>query len=184
MTARDIHLERHTRRLVRRWTAVSMSCVLAATLLAVGAGGNSAWTRWALGVASMAGFVAATRYRASLHIGVLAGVAMLAVLPFDARVDRSLVAGIGAIMIVLAAETAQIARRHVTTVPLRFERRDATALVRLGAASVVGLAVCAAAARLERFPSRLWIAGVFAVVVAVGAADPFTRRRGSPGAGR
>jgi hypothetical protein len=81
---RAVTLERTTRRLVGIWTMVSAAMVAAAMALTLAAGGQSEWSRWVLGAVAISGMVAATRFRVPLHVGVLAGVLMLAIVPHDA----------------------------------------------------------------------------------------------------
>ncbi|MDJ0769158.1 MAG: hypothetical protein QNJ12_10200 [Ilumatobacter sp.] len=166
---RAVTLERTTRRLVAQWTAASMLLTATALAVTLAAGGNSEWTRWLLGIVSMAGLAGATRYRLSLHVGVAAGVLMLSVVPHDATLDRGVVAAIGAVLVLLAAEAASVARRLVTIAPIRSTRHDAIALASLTVISVVGVTVVAAVAQLDRWGSRVFVIGLAITAAALTA---------------
>ena len=155
-----VTLERRTRRLVRLWTSFSVVAAWAATLVALAAGGTSLWVRWVLGLASIYGFAAAGRFRMGLHLGVLAGVTAIAVVPHDAVLDRGAVAAIGAVLILVASEAAHIARRLITIAPIQSTRLDAKALALLTAAAAVGVAVTGVVAQLDRWSSRPMILGL------------------------
>lgn len=157
---RAVTLERTTRRLVRTWTMVSAATVAAAMALTLAAGGQSEWSRWVLGAVAISGMVAATRFRVPLHVGVVAGIVMLAVVPHDATIDRGLVAGIGALLILIAAESAQVARRLVSIAPIRSSMRDARAVARLAATAGGALALVALVAQLDRWGARAFVAGL------------------------
>jgi hypothetical protein len=169
-------LEHRTRTLVRVWTSVAVVFAGAALTLALSAGGNSEWTRIVLGAVCIGGLAAASRYRVGLHIGVVGGVAMLAVVPVDAVVDRGLVAGIGAILIVTAAESAHVARRLITTAPVSSTWLDARAMAGLVAASVTATALTAAIAQLDEFGGRA-TAGIVLLAVVATASIAAARRR-------
>jgi hypothetical protein len=155
-----VTLERRTRRLVRFWTSVSVATALAATLVALAAGGTSLWVRWVLGLASIYGFAGASRFRSSLHLGVLAGVAMIAVVPHDAVLDRGVVAAVGAVLVLVACEAAHVARRLITIAPVQSTRLDAKALAVLTAAAVAGVAVTGVVAQLDKWSSRPLVLGL------------------------
>lgn len=156
---RAVTLERSTRRLVGIWTTASAASATAAMTVALAAGGNSEWSRWLLGAFAIGGMVAATRFRVSLHIGVVSGALMLAVVPHDASLDRGVVAAIGAVLILLAAEAAHVARRLVTIAPVRSTSLDALAVARLAVAATGATGVTALVAQLDHWGTRLFVVG-------------------------
>ncbi len=170
-------LEHRTKTLVLVWTSVAVVFAGAALALALSAGGNSEWTRLVLGAVCIGGLVAASRYRVGLQIGVVSGVAMLAVVPVDAAIDRGLVAGIGAILLVTAAESAHVARRLITTAPVSSTWLDARAMAELLAASVAATALTAAVAQLDEIGGRAG-AGIVLLAVVAAASIATVRRRG------
>ena len=157
---RRVALDQATRRLVRIWTFASIGAVSAAATLAVGAGGRTTWARLVLAAVSAIGFVRATRHQTNLYVGVGAGLAMLAIVPIDATLDRGVVAGGGAVLILLAAEAAQVARRLVTVAPVRSSRRDALAVGRLGLAAGASVSIAGLVAQVDRWGSRPMIVGL------------------------
>jgi hypothetical protein len=169
---RAVVLERHTRSMVTAWSVFAGSCSLAAGLLATIAGGKTAWLRLVLALASAGATVAATRFRIPLHLGVWLGVIALAFVPFDARLDRSTVAAIGSVLVLIASESAHVARRLVTAAPVRSSAGDRRALVSLALWAVAAVAVTAAVAHFARLGSRWWVAGVVGVIaLTVGTFD-------------
>ena len=169
---RAVTLEHRTRRLVRLWTAGAAAAATAAMVIAVAAGGTTAWVRWLLGVVTVVGFVAASRFRTSLLVGAVSGVAMIAVVPHDAVLDRGVVAAVGGVLVLLACESSHIARQLITIAPVQSTRLQAVALARLAVAACVGVAITGAFAQFDRWGARpmvlgLAVAGV-AVVVMIG----------------
>lgn len=169
-------LEHRTKTLVRVWSSAAVVFAGAALALALAAGGNSEWSRLVLGAVCIGGLAAASRYRVGLHIGVLSGVAMLAVVPVDAAIDRGLVAGIGAILIVTAAESAHVARRLITTAPVSSTRLDARAIASLVAASGVATVLTAAVTQLDRVGGRAAVGIVLLAGVAAASVETVRHR--------
>jgi hypothetical protein len=157
---RAVTLERRTRQLVQRWTAGTTVAATAATALAVAAGGTTTWARWLLGLAAISGFVAACRFRTGLHIGALSGVTMIAVVPHDAVIDRGVVAAIGGLLLLVACESAHVARHLITVAPVQSTRRQAAALSRLTIAAALGVTTTAAFAQADRWGGRSLIVGL------------------------
>ncbi len=155
-----VTLERRTRRLVHCWTTISISAAAASMSVSLAAGGDSSWVRLLLGVASLYGFAGASRFRGGLHLGTSAGVLMIAIVPQDATVDRGVVAAVGAVLILLACESAHLARRLITTAPVQTTRPDARALAQVIGATVIGVVVTGTVAQVDRWSMRPLIVGL------------------------
>lgn len=155
-----VTLERRTRRLARWWTTAAIAAAATALIVALAAGGTSQWARWLLGLAAMYGFAGASRFRLGLHLGALAGVAMIAIVPHDAVIDRGVVAAIGAVLILLACELTHVARRLVTIAPVQSTRLDTRAVWMLTVTASVGVAIAGAVAQLDRWTQRPLIVGL------------------------
>jgi hypothetical protein len=157
---RAVTLEHRTRRLAQLWTGAAVAAAAVALTLALLAGGTSDWTRWVLGVVSIYGFAGASRFRFGLHLGALSGVAMVAIVPQDAVLDRGLVAAIGGVLVLIACELAHVARRLVTIAPVQSTRLERRAISRLFVLAACGVAVTASAAQLDRWGGRPLIIGL------------------------
>jgi hypothetical protein len=155
-----VTLERRTRRLVQYWTTIAVVAATAAMVVSLAAGGDSSWVRLLLGMASLYGFARASRFRAGLHLGTISGILMVAIVPQDATVNRGVVAAVGAVLILLACESAHIARRLITIAPVQTTRSDARALAQLVGAAAVGVAVTGAVAQVDRWSARPLIIGL------------------------
>lgn len=162
-----VTLERRTRRLVQLWTIAAIAAVAAALAVALLAGGTSQWVRWLLGAVAIYGFAGASRFRTGLHVGALAGVAMIAIVPHDAVVDRGVIAAVGAVLILLACELTHVARRLVTIAPVQSTRRDVGALGLLTIAATAAVAIAGLVAQLDRWSERPLIIGLVVSGVAL-----------------
>jgi hypothetical protein len=116
--------------------------------------------RWITGAISVVAFVAATRFRTTLVPGVVAGLLGAALLPHDASFVRGLVAAGVGVVIVVAAESASLARRSITIAPIVSTRREAAALATNAALAVAACAVVATVGQLDRFGWRWLVVGV------------------------
>ncbi|MEZ5297915.1 MAG: hypothetical protein R2697_17060 [Ilumatobacteraceae bacterium] len=169
---RVVVLERTTRRLHTTWRFGALAAAALAGGLAVAAGGPTVWFRIVLTVAALERLDAAIRHRTALTTAtVLLAVAAVAV-PADARFDRTIVAGLAAVAIVIATEAAHVARRLVTVAPVDDTRRDAAWILRLATLSSLGVAVLLMSAAVV--PAS-WLAVVAGVLVATVAATTLTR---------
>ncbi len=161
-----VDLDPRTRTLVRGWTAAAVTCAGSAGSLGVAAGGATLWLRIALAVLSVAGIVAAARFRLPIHHGVVVGLLGVALVPVDARFDRTVIAGLGAVLMVCAAEAIHVARRLVTAAPASASRLDRRWIFTVGAWGLGGVGITAAAAQVDRLGSRWWSAAAAAMIAA------------------
>lgn len=172
---RAVTLERRTRHLVQLWTTAAIAAATAAAFVALLAGGTSPWARWLLGGASVYGFAGASRFRFGLHLGAIAGVAMIAIVPHDADIDRGVVAAIGAVLVLLACELTHVARRLVTIAPVQSTGLDARAIGLLVLAAGGAVAVTGGVAQADRWGGRPLIVGLafagVALIRLIGPAD-------------
>jgi hypothetical protein len=151
-----------------------------AAVVALTAGGTGPWARWLLGAVSVVGFAAAARFRTGLHVGVIAGVATVAVVPVDAVIDRGLVAGVGGVLVLLASECTQVARRLITIAPVSSSRRDVRAVVGLALAAAAATAATSLVARIAEPLGRPGI-GALLVVGGLAIAASAVRRPAATG---
>lgn len=165
MTA--VTLEHRTRRLVRRWTTGAAVAAAGAMVVAVAAGGTTAWARWLLGLVAIVGFVGATRFRTSLHLGAAGGIVMIAIVPHDAVLDRGVVAAVGGVLVLLACEASHVARRLVTVAPVQSTHREAVALARLASAACLAVAATSVFAQFDRWAGRPLVFGLAVAGAAV-----------------
>lgn len=163
---RVVHLEAVTRRHQRRWAAAAVASIGLAALLAIAAGGATVWLRWVLGVVAVASCREAIRLRRSLIPMVAAAVVMLAIVPIDATIDRSVVSGVGALLVVIAAESSAVARRLVTCVPVTTTAGDVRALVRLVGLSTLAAGTTALVALADRWSPAALVGGLVLTAMA------------------
>jgi hypothetical protein len=181
---RVVRLARGTRRLHRGWSAAAMSATIGAGGLAVAAGGSTTWLRIVLAAVALERCHAAIRHRTSLTPFVITVAVALAVVPIDARLDRTLVSAIGGVLAVSAAECAHVARRLVTVAPVDGTRSDLVAVATSIGAGALAVAITVTVAQLDRWSARGFALGgaLAAVGIAMLAATPFPgRRRAVPG---
>lgn len=162
-----VDLEATTRRFRRAWSMLAVTATAAAISIAAAAGGSSVWLRVALGALALLGCREAIRLRRSLTPMVVAGAVMLAIVPIDARLDRTVVAGVGAVLLLAGAECAHVARRLVTVVPVSSTRRDARAVATTTMVAAAAAIVTAMAARIERWSTAALVIALPLVAVAL-----------------
>jgi hypothetical protein len=175
-----VRLERRTRALHHGWAAAAVLCAAATAGLAVGAGGEDVWIRLALGVLAIERCLAACRHRAPVSHAVVSGAVALMLLPDDARLDRTAVCAVGAVLLVVTAESAHVSRRLVTVAPVQRSPRDIAYVAALAAISGFGVVVTGAIGSIDAWAARGLLAGV---AVTTGAFIWLARPEASGGAG-
>lgn len=173
-----LELPRSTLRLHRRWTAVAIALSSVTAIVPLLAGGTDPWFRLLTGTLTVGGTLTACRFRTTLHLPIVAGLAGAALLPDDATVDASVVVAISAVSLVLAAESVAVARRLVTAAPVSSTRRDRRALVTLALASSCAVGFVAMLSRLDGVAGGTAIVGL--PLAAVALAVTFIVRRPTP----
>lgn len=157
-------IDRRTRSLHRRWTTLAAMAALVAAGVSSSTGGPDAWIRLVVGMVSVVALVAACREQVALRVGLGLGLLNAAIVPIEIGVDRTVIAAIAALALLVAAESAVVAQRLLTSAPVTSTRSEALHLLGRTAVAAGAVLIVVAIAQVGR------LGAAAALVAAAGAA--------------
>ena len=157
-------IDRRTRSLHHRWTALATIAAVAAAGVTSFTGGPDSWVRLVIGVVSVAALAAACREQLPLRVGVGLGLLNAAIVPVEAGPDRTLIAAVAALALLVAAESTVVAQRLITSAPVTSTRSDVIHLLTRTAIASGAVLLVVGVAQIGR------LGAVAALVGAAGAA--------------
>lgn len=162
-------IDRRTRSLHRRWTTVAALAALVAAAVSSLSGGPDAWARLLVGTVSVVAIAAACREQLSLRVGLGLGLVNAAIVPIEIGADRTVIAAVAGLALLVAAESVVVAQRLLTSAPVVSTRVEAVALLARTAMATGAVLIVVTIAQIGRLGTVAAVLGVVVAVVALAA---------------